>query len=225
MMGIRRKGCLFIVSGPSGAGKTSICTPALARLQGIALSVSFTTRGPRGTEIDGRDYHFVTAERFDEMVEAGAFAEWAEVHGNRYGTARSTLDDALDAGRDVLLDIDVQGAEQILRAYPEAVAIFLLPPSRARLEERLRGRGTDDEATVRRRLVNAFREIQGVRRYRYMIVNHELDAAVDEFLAIVMAERCRVALIEPLELERVVEGFAVEASEASTTNGEGEPRK
>ena len=139
---LHRTGCLFIVSGPSGAGKTSICTPALARLERLELSVSTTTRAPRGQEVEGVDYRFTTRENFDAMVARGEFAEWAEVHGNRYGTPRSELDRALHAGRDVLLDIDVQGAAQIRKAYPGAVSIFLLPPTREHIERRLTGRGT-----------------------------------------------------------------------------------
>ncbi len=204
---VARRGCLFIVSGPSGAGKTSLCTPALAALQGIKLSVSFTTRQARAGEVDGEDYHYIDDSRFDRMLVAGEFAEWAEVHGHRYATARSTLDDALGSGQDLLLDIDVQGAGQIKAAYAEAVAVFLLPPSRERLEKRLRGRGTDSEETVRKRLRNACGEIAGLIDYDYAIVNDDLKTALEEFLSIVRVERRRVERLNRADLERLLLSF------------------
>jgi guanylate kinase len=188
---IHRAGCLFIVSGPSGAGKTSICTPALAELQDIGLSVSVTTRAPRGGEVDGIDYRFVDEAEFDRLLAADGFAEWAEVHGNRYGTARTVIDAALGDGQDLLLDIDVQGARQMKAAYPDSVAIFLLPPSKEHLRARLEGRGTDTPETVTRRLDNACREIAAIDGYDYVIVNDDLALSVRQFLAIVQAERQR----------------------------------
>lgn len=204
---VARRGCLFIVSGPSGAGKTSLCTPALAELQGIQLSVSFTTRQPRASEVDGRDYHYVDDQVFDRMLAQGEFAEWAEVHGHRYATARSPLEEALAGGRDLLLDIDVQGAAQIKAAYAEAVGVFLLPPSKARLEQRLRGRGTDSEETVRKRLRNACGEIAGMVDYDYAIVNDDLATALDEFLSIVRVERRRVERLQRADLEKLLLNF------------------
>jgi guanylate kinase len=206
---IRRRGCLFIVSGPSGAGKTSICTPVLRDMTGIELSVSFTTRSPRAGEKDGVDYRFVDEATFDAMVARGEFAEWAEVHGNRYGTSKAAIEAAMAAGRDLLLDIDVQGAEQIKQAYPypEAVSVFLLPPSMQRLRERLVGRKTDDDASVRTRLENACREIAAVGRYDYAIVNDSLEAAVEAMFAVVRAERLRVRRLNEGDIERVLREF------------------
>lgn len=207
---IGRKGCLFIVSGPSGAGKTSIAAPVLAALDRISMSVSVTTRKPRAGEVDGVDYHFIDEGEFERRVAAGEFAEWAVVHGFRYGTSRNAIDRAIDDGRDLLLDIDVQGAAQIKRVYPDAVSVFLMPPSRERLEERLRGRGTDDEGTVQRRLEGACREIASMAGYDYVIVNDVLPAAVEQFLTIVRAERCKVARIRRDDLDRLLASFGAE---------------
>jgi guanylate kinase len=204
---IRRRGCLFIVSGPSGAGKTSICTPVLAGLQDISLSVSYTTRKPRKGERDGVDYRFVDAAAFDRMVAAGELAEWAEVHRNRYGTSNVDVDAALAAGRDLLLDIDTQGAEQMKRSYREAVAVFLLPPSREQLERRLVGRATDDPEAVRVRLRNACEEIRRLGSYDYFIVNEDLESAVGGLMAIIATERRRVARIVASDLDRVIRSF------------------
>jgi guanylate kinase len=204
---IRRRGCLFIVSGPSGAGKTSICAPVLAQLDGIELSVSYTTRAPRSGERDGVDYRYVDDAAFAAMAARGEFAEHAEVHGKRYGTSRAVIEAALASGRDLVLDIDVQGAEQIKRAYPEAAAVFLLPPSKERLAQRLVGRKTDDDDSVRTRLRNACREIAKVGSYDYVIVNENLETAVQAFLAVVRAERLRVARVLADDLARVVRAF------------------
>jgi len=178
------RGLLFLVSGPSGAGKTTLSSAALKAFPDLKLSVSCTTRQPRGGETDGVDYEFVDAARFDAMVEGGDLAEWAEVHGHRYGTPRAPLDRAVAEGRDMLLDIDVQGAAQLRRLYPEAVAVFLMPPDRGTLESRLRGRGTDAEATVQRRLDNACREIRCAGDYDHVIVNRNRDEAIAEFQTI-----------------------------------------
>jgi guanylate kinase len=207
---VRRSGCLFIVSGPSGVGKTSISTPALERLEGLEASVSVTTRKPRGGESDGVEYHFVSDEEFDRMLATDDFAEWAEVHGNRYGTAKSVVRAALDDGRDLLLDIDVQGAEQIKSSHPGAVTVFLLPPSRERLRERLVGRGTDDPRTVETRLKNACREISSLARYDYVLVNDDLDRAREEFISIVRAERRRTDRIVQGDRAELIRAFASE---------------
>jgi guanylate kinase len=206
---VRRHGCLFIVSGPSGSGKTSIAAPVLAALDEMRLSVSVTTRRPRSGEHDGIDYHFIDDREFKRQVDAGDLAEWAEVHGNRYGTPRAPIDRAIAEGSDLLLDIDVQGASQIKRVYPDAVSVFLLPPSRARLEERLVGRGTDDAATVERRLDAACREIATLEHYDYVIVNEHLPAAVEDFLAIVHSERRRVQRVRREDLQRLLAAFGV----------------
>ena len=205
---VRRRGCLFIVSGPSGSGKTSIAGPVLAALgDDLKLSVSVTTRAPRAGEEDGVDYHFIDDAEFKRRVDAGGLAEWAEVHGRRYGTPREPIDRAIAEGSDLLLDIDVQGASQIKKSYPGAVGVFLLPPSRARLEERLVGRGTDDPSTVARRLQAACREIAELEHYDYVIVNEHLPAAVEDFLAIVRCERKRVDRIRPDDLGRLLAAF------------------
>jgi guanylate kinase len=183
--GARARGNVFIVSGPSGAGKTTLSDAALKSFPGLRMSVSCTTREPRGGEVDGREYHFVGREAFDAMIEKGELAEWAEVHGHRYGTPRAPLESAIAEGRDVLLDVDVQGASQLRRSCPEAVAVFLLPPDRSTLEARLRGRGTDSVATVQRRLDNACREIAEAQGYDHVIVNRSRETAIAEFEAIV----------------------------------------
>ena len=208
---LRRSGCLFIVSGPSGAGKTSICTPALEKLGGIEASVSVTTRAPRGGERDGCEYRFVSGPAFDRMLEAGEFAEWARVHGHRYGTAKTTVQSALGEGRDLLLDIDVQGAEQLKQSYPDAVSVFLLPPSRERLRERLVGRGTEDAEDVETRLQNACREIASLGIYDYVIVNEDLEVARETFLSIVRAERRRTSRIAEPDRARLVRAFDAES--------------
>jgi guanylate kinase len=179
------RGYIFIVSGPSGAGKTTISDAALQTFPSLGMSVSCTTRAPRAGEVNGRQYEFVSRGRFDEMVARGELAEWAEVHGYCYGTPRAPLERAIAEGRDMLLDIDVQGAAQLRRSCPEAIAVFLLPPDRGTLESRLRGRATDSEATVLRRLDNACREIAEAAGYDHVIINRNRDAAISEFEAIV----------------------------------------
>jgi len=206
---IPRRGCLFIVSGPSGAGKTSICVPVLRGLSDIELSVSYTTRKRRSGEQNGVDYTYVDAGTFDRMIAADAFAEWAEVHGNRYGTAKAAIDAALAAGKDLLLDIDTQGAEQIKRRYPypAAVSVFLLPPSRDGLASRLVGRATEDPESVRTRLRNACREIAAVGRYDYAIVNEDLQSAVQALMSIIRGERLKVTRITEEDLARIIRAF------------------
>ena len=191
-----RHGIIFIVSGPSGAGKSTLVDGLMARYPELTLSVSYTTRAPRGTEKDGREYHFVDTARFRANEVEGEFAEWAEVHGALYGTPRAPLDDAVAEGRDMLLDIDVQGARRLKHLYRDsAVAIMVFPPSWAELERRLRDRGTDDEATIARRLQRAHAEAEEVRRYDYWIRNAERDASIALATSIVAAERARVSRI------------------------------
>lgn len=205
---IARRGILFIVSGPSGAGKTTLSSAALTTFEGLlSLSISCTTRSPRGGERHGVEYFFVDRDRFDEMVRGDELAEWAEVHGHRYGTPRAPIDEAIREGRDTLLDIDVQGAAQIKRAYPEAVSVFLFPPDRRTLEDRLRGRGTDDEATVRRRLENACREIERAPHYDFVIVNRGRDEAIAQFTSIVRGEHARTARMDAASLAAFVRSF------------------
>lgn len=185
-------GKLFILSAPSGAGKTTLLKKVMADLPGLAFSVSHTTRLPRTGEHDGVDYHFVSRGQFETMREQGVFLEWAEVHGNLYGTSRPAVLAQLATGLDVILDIDIQGTA-ILRnsaAIPSA-SLFITPPSLSELERRLRGRGTDSEETILLRLKNAGKEMQAAVDYEYLIVNDRLEQAIDTLRAIVIAERSR----------------------------------
>jgi guanylate kinase len=185
-------GKLFILSAPSGAGKTTLLKRVMADLQGLAFSVSHTTRRPRAGEQDGIDYHFVSREQFEGMREQGIFLEWAEVHGNLYGTSRPAVLAQLETGLDVILDIDVQGAAILRRsAAIPAASLFISPPSLQELERRLRGRGTDSEETILLRLKNARMEMQAAVEYEYLIVNDRLEQAIDTLRAIVIAERSR----------------------------------
>jgi guanylate kinase len=185
-------GILFVVSAPSGAGKTTILKKVMADLPGLIFSVSYTTRTPRQGERDGRDYHFINRELFAQIRSRRptGFLEWAEVHGNFYGTGREEVDRLLGTGRDVVLDIDVQGAMQ-MRKTSDPVLIFIAPPSLAELESRLRKRGTETEAAIALRLENARREMRYANDYDYLIINDQLVEAVDCLRSIVVAERCR----------------------------------
>lgn len=182
---------LLIVSSPSGAGKTTLCGRLRAEFPELRFSVSHTTRKPRPTEVDGREYHFVTAESFEQMIRAGAFAEWARVHGNLYGTSLKEIELARAGSRGVLFDVDHQGARQIRAALPQAVSVFILPPSLEELERRLRGRGTEDEPTTQRRLENARGEIAHYGFFDYIVVNDDIHRAYEELRSIVYAERSR----------------------------------
>lgn len=186
-------GILFIISAPSGSGKSTLVSEVRKQLSGIEFSVSWTTRAPRGSEQDGREYRFTTREEFERMVAAGEFLEHAEVFGNYYGTARHSLEEARAAGHDLLLDIDVQGAAQVRASTPEAVSIFVLPPNpkvlRTRLRNRSRAEGHVNEAELYRRLSEASVEIENYRGYGYILVNDILDRAVAQLEAIVLAER------------------------------------
>jgi guanylate kinase len=192
----RRKGILFVISAPSGAGKTSLCHEVIDIFPRLRHSVSYTTRSPRAGEKDGVDYNFVSPGIFDAMIARGAFAEWAEVHGNRYGTAVETLDRFREAGYDVLLDIDCQGAAQLKKTCPEGVFIFILPPDFAELERRLRGRNTDAPDVIEKRLRNARREIREMVWYDYLVVNDDFARASGELQAILTAEACRTELLK-----------------------------
>jgi guanylate kinase len=181
---------LLIVSSPSGAGKTTLTNALRARIAGIRFSVSHTTRKPRTNEIDGREYHFVDHAAFHELIQQGTFLEWAQVHGNLYGTSRSEIVHAKDA-RCLLFDVDYQGARQIKAACPEAVGVFILPPSMQVLEQRLRGRASEDEATVRMRFDNARREIEHYGLFDYVLENNDLQQATEQLSAVLLAEECR----------------------------------
>jgi len=187
-----RRGIIFIFSAPSGAGKTTLVKRLLRAFPDLSLSVSFTTRNRRRGEVAGRDYHFISAAEFNKMRRKGAFAEWAKVHGFYYGTPRAPLERTVRRGMDVLLDIDVQGAGKIKRAFPDAVSVFIVPPSWRELKKRLSRRGTDGSETIRKRLMNARREIREIMRYDYYVVNQEIGKALEELKAILRAERAKV---------------------------------
>jgi len=186
-------GNLFVVAAPSGGGKTSLTRALLEREPGIRLSVSYTTRAPRPGEADGVDYRFVTQERFQALKAAGEFLEHAHVHGNWYATSGTWLKQQIDSGQDVLLEIDWQGAAQVRKLVPGSVHVFILPPSLASLEERLRRRGQDDEPTIARRLNAAREEMRHCDQFDYVIINQDFASAVDDLSAIVRASRLRGA--------------------------------
>jgi guanylate kinase len=191
-------GSLFVVSAPSGAGKTSLVNALLASDAAVRKSVSYTTRAPRPGEHEGHDYHFVAPDRFRAMIESDDLLEHAEVHGNCYGTGRTWVIEALRAGADIVLEIDWQGAQQVRRLYPDAISVFILPPSIEALESRLRGRGQDSEAVIGRRVLAAREEIAHVEEFDYVIVNSVFATAARELQSIVIAHR----LMRPAQLER-----------------------
>jgi guanylate kinase len=180
---------VYIISAPSGSGKSTLVNELLKSVPDLEFSISYTTRAPRGSETDGRQYYFVSRVQFETMIKRDDFLEYAEVFGNYYGTARRFLQDAEQKGRDLLLDIDVQGAKQIQEKLPRAVSIFILPPDRKTLEERLRKRGEDREEVIHRRLVTASREIEDFTRYNYILVNDRLEDSIESLRAIVRVER------------------------------------
>lgn len=186
-----RPGLLYVISAPSGAGKTSICRAIMSLFPKLRQSISYTTRAMRSGEREGRDYHFVSRELFAAMVAEGAFVEWAEVHGNCYGTALATLAKASEEGADVLLDIDFQGAEQLRRSGLDGVFIFILPPTINELRKRLDCRNTDDEQVIARRMANAAGEIAEAVNFDYLVVNDVLEQAVEKVRAIMIAETLR----------------------------------
>jgi guanylate kinase len=200
------KGTLFIVAAPSGAGKSSLVNTVLAKEPGIALSISFTSRAPRPGERHAQHYHFVSKAEFERMIAAGDFFEHALVHGDYKGTARQSVDPQLDAGKDVLLEIDWQGARQVREKRCDCVSVFILPPSRDALETRMRNRGQDSDDTIRRRLAAAREEMSHYDEFDYVIVNEHFDAAAAELRSIFVAHRLRrdaqkqrqAALIEEL---------------------------
>jgi len=186
-------GVLYTVSAPSGAGKTSLVKALVSEDAGIDLSVSHTTRARREEEVDGRDYHFVSEQAFRRMIEASEFIEHAQVFGNLYGTSQGAVRERLQTGRDVILEIDWQGARQVKRAFPDAVAVFILPPSRETLERRLLGRGQDSTETVNARMAGAIREIEHYVESDFLVVNEVFDVALDDLRAIVRAQRVSFA--------------------------------
>ena len=193
-----RKGMLLVISGPSGAGKGTLYNRVLAADPTITFSVSYTTRGPRPGEVDGKDYCFVTEEQFRQMLDRDGFLEHADVHGHLYGTPRQPVLDALEAGRSVMLDIDPQGALQVMEKMPDCVSVFILPPSFAELRRRLTGRGTEKPEEIERRLRNARGEVKLMGKYQYLVVNDDLEVAYRTLQGIVDAEKQRSSRYFPV---------------------------
>jgi len=186
-------GHLYIVAAPSGTGKTTLVRLLLENDPGIRLSISYTTRAPRSGEEDGREYHFVGVPDFLAKIGTGDFLEWAEVHGNYYGTSKTWIEAEMAAGRDVLLEIDWQGAQQVRALFPQAIGVFILPPSMEELTRRLTGRGTDSADVISRRLAAAQAEMRHVGEFDYVIINNELEVALTDLCAVVRASRLRFA--------------------------------
>jgi len=185
------EGLLYIVSAPSGTGKTTLLKRVMDYFPDIRFSISYTTRPPRPDERDGRDYHFISPQHFQQMVEKGAFAEWAEVLGNRYGTALNSIRESRSQGVDLILDIDSQGARQMKERFDEGIFIFILPPSLKILEQRLKARGVDEQEVIQFRVTKARDEMEQARWYNYIIVNDRVEEAVEQLKSIIIAERCR----------------------------------
>lgn len=187
----QRRGMLLVISGPSGTGKGTLCERLLRSDPSIMFSVSATTRKPREGEVDGVHYHFMDDAQFDQLLAEDAFLEHATVHGHRYGTLKSQVETTIEAGRNVLLDIDPQGALSVMDKMPETVSVFILPPSYSALRERLRTRNTDDPDEILKRLSNAYGEVRLLKHYKYALVNDQLDPAFQRLSAIILAEKHR----------------------------------
>ena len=189
MLNKKRKGKLFIISAPSGAGKTTLCQAVLASLSQLVPSISYTTRPPRKGEVSGKDYNFVSVEKFKEMIKTHAFAEWAIVHGHYYGTSKSLIEHHMQEGRDVLLSIDIQGADKLRKVYGDAVSIFIEPPSLEELKKRLTDRKSDSETTIQKRLDVAKKEMAVASSYQFQVVNDEFEKALRELISIIESQR------------------------------------
>ena len=190
---MKRKGCLIVVSGASGTGKGTVCAQLLKKRPSLMYSISATTRNPRNGEQDGVQYYFHTRESFEKLIKDGGLLEWADVYGNYYGTPKAPVDKFLEEGQDILLEIDTQGALNVMEKMPEGIFVFLLPPSMEELERRLRTRGTDSEEVILRRLDAARGEVNAAKKYRYVVVNDVVENAVDTIDAILTAEHASVA--------------------------------
>jgi len=196
------KGILFIVSGPSGAGKTTLYKAVISVLPNLKHSVSYTTRPPRPGEVNDRDYTFVSRDEFMVMIDKGEFVEWAEIHGKLYGTSKKRLDEILDSGVDAILDIDIQGAVQLREKYKGGIYIFILPPSLERLKERLRKRLVNSKEEIEKRLKVAVEEIKKYREYDYVIVNKVFEEALKELEAIILSYRVSIKRVDPEWIEK-----------------------
>lgn len=201
-----RRGILFVVSAPSGGGKGTLIQRVLNNVPNLGYSVSFTTRAPRSGEIDGREYFFVTPEKFEQMVAADEFLECAYVHSKRYGTSRQQVSREISAGRDLILEVDVQGAASVRELIPDSVSVFILPPSFEVLKQRLQARGTDSMEELDLRLRNAPRELEHYSAFQYLIINDDADCAADDLRAIIHAERIRLSRQES-EIKKIVNAF------------------
>ncbi|WZL74780.1 guanylate kinase [Clostridiaceae bacterium 35-E11] len=203
-----KKGLLLVVSGPSGTGKGTICKRLLEKEKDIKLSISATTREPRKGEVDGINYFFVDRDVFKQQILEDAFLEYAKVYENYYGTPKKYVIDEVHKGNNVLLEIDIQGALQVKNKYPEGIYIFILPPSMQELKNRIVGRGTESEASIRKRFSSAFEEINYVKEYNYFIINDEVDRAVEKIRTIIQAENCKVTK----DIENIISKFKEELS-------------
>ncbi|AEF17430.1 MULTISPECIES: guanylate kinase [Thermoanaerobacterium] len=195
------KGLLIVISGPSGAGKGTVCKALLKKDENLKLSISMTTRKPRNGEVDGENYFFTTVEKFKTLIESNMLLEWAKVYDNYYGTPKEFVQKNIDEGHDVILEIDIQGALKVKDKYPEGVFVFILPPSMEELKNRIKKRGTETEEEILKRFKSAYEEINFVSRYNYVVINDDVDLAVDKILAIIKAEKCRVDRNKGLYLE------------------------
>lgn len=199
----KRAGLLLVISAPSGAGKTSICREVLKMFPDMVYSVSYTTRQPRPGEVDGKDYRFISRDEFNRMIDSGEFIEWNEVYGCLYGTSGHDIRSLLKAGRDIFLDLDTKGAANIRKVFPEAVYIFISPPSIGELRKRLNKRGSESPDTMKVRLGTALAELKEAFRYDYLIFNEKLSHAVEEFKSVYLAEKCRTEKLE-YKLKKII---------------------
>lgn len=191
-MASKGKGLLIVISGPSGAGKGTICKRFMEKNENVVLSVSATTRAPRNGEVDGINYHFMSKEQFKQKIQENDFLEYAEVYDNYYGTPKSNVQEILDSGKDVILEIDIQGALKVKENVEEGVFIFILPPSMEELKQRIINRGSETQESLMKRFKSAYKEINFVSKYNYAVVNDEVELAVEKLESIINAEKCRV---------------------------------